>query len=269
MSDLEPQPGAEWAGPPPIEPPPAVAVAVEDRPPRYPFWTWGDLAVFIGLMVPCFVAASLITNVVLMAAGAHDIKPAYRAVPAQFIGYALAFLALWLMFRTRYGQPFWKSLSWRMDRSMAFPMIAGGMALAFAVAMAAAVLRTRPVKSPMEELMRDPSVALMLAVFAVTLGPVCEELIFRGFMQPLMVRALGAAAGIVITAIPFAVLHGPQYANRETGVWSWQHVVLIALAGSAFGLVRHRTGSTALAAVMHAGYNATFFAVFFLFQSGL
>ena len=56
-----------------------------------------------------------------------------------------------------------------------------------------------------------------------------------------------------MTACLFASLHGPEYA------WSWRHVTLVALAGCAFGWMRHRTGSTATATTMHAAYNFTFF----------
>jgi hypothetical protein len=103
-------------------------------------------------------------------------------------------------------------------------------------------------------LLRDRTSLALVGVFAVTLGPLCEELIFRGFLQPLLARTLGAAAGVVVTAAVFALPHGPQYA------WSWQHVLLITLAGAVFGWVRHRSGSTMAAAVMHAGYNLVFFA---------
>jgi membrane protease YdiL (CAAX protease family) len=56
-------------------------------------------------------------------------------------------------------------------------------------------------------------------------------------------------------------MHGPQYG------WSWQHVVLVGVAGVVFGMVRHKTGSTAAAAAIHATYNLTFFAAF-VFQRG-
>jgi membrane protease YdiL (CAAX protease family) len=81
-------------------------------------------------------------------------------------------------------------------------------------------------------------------------APVCEELIFRGFVQPLLVRSLGAFAGIVATAVPFGLLHFQEYGR------SWRHVLLISLSGAAFGWVRHATGSTKAAAVMHSAYNA-------------
>jgi membrane protease YdiL (CAAX protease family) len=92
-----------------------------------------------------------------------------------------------------------------------------------------------------------------VGLFASTLGPVCEELAFRGFMLPLLARSFGVPAGVLLTAIPFGLLHGAQYS------WLWQQVVLVTLAGVVFGTVRAVTRSTAASAMMHATYNLTFF----------
>jgi len=89
----------------------------------------------------------------------------------------------------------------------------------------------------------------------VTLGPVCEELAFRGFLQPLLVRSLGPVGGVLAAAVPFGLLHIPEYGN------SWRHGVVITLAGAAFGCVRQATGSTKASTVMHASYNFLFFFV--------
>jgi membrane protease YdiL (CAAX protease family) len=117
-----------------------------------------------------------------------------------------------------------------------------------------AILRPPDIKTPLEELMKDPASLLLVGIFAVTLGPLCEELAFRGFLMPLAVRTFGAIAGVLLAAAPFAVLHGFEYA------WSWQRLVIIFFAGAAFGWMRYRSGSTAAAAIMHAGYNLVFFA---------
>ncbi len=80
-----------------------------------------------------------------------------------------------------------------------------------------------------------------------------QEVIFRGFIQPLLSRDLGVAAGILVTAAVFGLLHGPEYSG------TWQYVVLIAFAGACFGWVRFRGRSVIPAALMHAGFNAVFF----------
>jgi membrane protease YdiL (CAAX protease family) len=115
------------------------------------------------------------------------------------------------------------------------------------------LLRTPDINSPMKELLADPFSVVLLAIFGTTLAPLCEELLFRGFLQPLLVRSFGAAAGILIAALAFGLLHLQEYGN------SWRHGLLITLAGASFGWVRRRTGSTKAAVVMHATYNAVFF----------
>ena len=116
------------------------------------------------------------------------------AIPMQFLGYGFSLVVLWILLKTRYQQPLWRSLGWRWDGWMVIPMLVGGVALAITVAVVSVALKTKPLKTPMEELLNDPVSALSLAFFAVTLGPVCEELLFRGFLQPLVVRSFGAAA---------------------------------------------------------------------------
>ena len=89
------------------------------------------------------------------------------------------------------------------------------------------------------------------------LDSLCEELAFRGFLQPLLARSLGAAPAILLAAIPFGLLHYPEYGD------SWRHALIIAAAGAAFGAMRQVTGSTKAAVLMHASYNAFFFLVMF------
>ena len=103
----------------------------------------------------------------------------------------------------------------------------------------------------------------MVGFFATTLGPLAEELVFRGFLQPLMMRTFGTAAGIVLASLPFSLAHGPQYS------WSWRHVLLLFLASVVFGVVRWRTGSTAASTLVHATYNLTFFTGFLLQRKDL
>jgi membrane protease YdiL (CAAX protease family) len=132
-----------------------------------------------------------------------------------------------------------------------------GFVLAFGIALLGHVLHTPDIQTPMRKLLSDRSSVLLIAVFAVTLGPLCEELAFRAFLQPVLVRSFGAPAGIVLAAIPFGVLHLSQYGG------SWRHGLLITVAGIGFGWMRHASGSTRAATIMHAAYNFIFFAALF------
>jgi membrane protease YdiL (CAAX protease family) len=251
VSDLDPLPGSMWQGPPPSDPP-AVAVAVEDEPRRDPFWTWADVFVFLTLLVCAMVVLMFTFGLVASVFDIPKDRLILLALPVQFGAVALALVGLKVMFRARYDRPLWKSLAWNFDAWNVVPMYVIGFFLAIGVAALAHILGAKPGNSPMEQLLRDTRTAVLVAAMSVTIGPVCEELIFRGLLQPLTVRAFGAPIGILVAAAPFALLHWQQYAG------SWQHVFAVFTAGVVFGYVRHRTGSTAMAAIMHAGYNSTF-----------
>ena len=136
-------------------------------------------------------------------------------------------------------------------------IVAAGMAMAFVIALLGALLKTPETPGPMKELLENRGSLILVAIFGVTFGPLSEELAFRGFMQPLFIRSLGVAPGILLSGIGFGLLHLPQYG------FTWQHGVLITLAGTAFGLMRWVSGSTFGSTVMHAAYNFTLFLGFF------
>jgi membrane protease YdiL (CAAX protease family) len=172
----------------------------------------------------------------------------------QFVGYFFLFLILVVIFRFQYGRPFWESLGWKPFRTPPILLVAGGWLTALAVLGIGVLIRTPSTENALAELMQDRISILIVGAFGITLGPLAEELAFRGFVQPLLVKSFGAATGIVLSSLPFGVLHFAQYGN------SWRHVLLITAAGSAFGLMRHQTGSTKAATLMHSAYNAFFFA---------
>jgi len=221
---------------------------------RCPLWGTLDVLFMLGFALPALVAATLL---VLAAAMVWPFWRSLRAVQVlamQFLFWGLWFAALYGLIRWKYGERFWKALGWvRPPRGYA-QAAALGVLTAGGVIGAAIVLRPPRVPMPLLELLKDPLSLAVVGAFAITLGPVCEELAFRGFLLPWLVRWIRPAPAILLSGALFAALHGPEYA------WSWRHVVLIGLAGAAFGLVRYRTGSTAAAAMMHAAYNLVFFA---------
>src|SRR5438093_1472529 len=127
---------------------------------------------------------------------------------------------MWLGARDNEGEPFWSFQDLLIFLGMAVPCLLGGALI-------------------------------------VTLGPLCEELAFRGFMQPLFIRSLGVGPGIALSAAGFGLLHLPQYG------FTWQHGILITLAGAAFGWMRWISGSTSGSTIMHSAYNLTLFVGFF------
>ena len=233
------------------EPPPEIVPQPEPpQPESYPFWGYLDLAAFILIALFALIVESVLLNAFL---GAVHVKAIFAQLPAQFILYGFLLWMLAVVFRRYYGRPFWQSLRWVQAEVSTPFLVTCGILLAFAVMIASLLLRTPDVDSPMRQLLSDKSTVVLIAVFGTTLGPVCEEIIFRGFLQPLLVRSMGPAPGILAAAVPFGLLHLQEYGN------SWRHGLLITLAGAAFGWMRQRTGSTKAAAIMHAAYNCVFF----------
>ena len=235
--------------PPPESPPPP--------PPREPFWGYGDLALFLGLCLPALLLSFGIVKGLMALVPIPNPAGATESVAALAIFYILIFSALRVIFQMQYERPFWRSLGWQATRLPGMTVALLGVGTAVGVALAAALLRVPDTPNQMTEMMREPASLILLAIFGVTVAPVCEELAFRGFLQPLLVRTLGAAPGILIAAAGFGLLHYGEYGN------SWRHVVVLTLSGAAFGLMRQLTGSTRAAALMHASYNAFLFVALF------
>jgi membrane protease YdiL (CAAX protease family) len=215
------------------------------------FWTYRDLALFLGLALPSLLGGALIAKLTIGRLFAGTTHKALLLLPGQFLGYGLLFTSLAYLLKAEYGRPFWQSLGWWQPK-FSLPSIAAlGITLAFSVGILGVLLRTPEVPSPMKELLSDRISLIAVSLFGVTLGPLCEELAFRGFMQPLFIRSLGVGPGIALAAVGFGLLHLPQYG------YTWQHGILITLAGAAFGWMRWVSGSTLGSTVMHSAYNLT------------
>ena len=133
-----------------------------------------------------------------------------------------------------------------------------GPVLAVLVMVVGALMHTPEVDNPIQRLLVGRWPTLLVGLFATTFGPMAEELGFRGFLLPLMMRTFGTAGAVLLCSGLFVGLHGPQYA------WSWQHLILLMIASTVFCLVRIRTGSTAASTLVHAAYNLTFFTGYLL-----
>jgi hypothetical protein len=229
-------------------------MTAESEPRDYPFWTYEDLGLFIGSLIPVFLVALGVVYVIPLPSGP------VRQMVYQLLIYGLLLCVLYGLVAWRYAQPFWKSLRWTPFR-LPFLCAAAGPLLAIGTSALGVALKAPPLPSPIEDLISDRRSLFIMMLFLTVIGPIFEELTFRGFLFPLLSRSLGPWPGILVTAAPFALVHGPQYH------WSWQQIALVGLAGAVFGFVRFKTGSTAAATLVHTGYNATFFVGFMVQKS--
>ncbi|MCC5870370.1 MAG: JDVT-CTERM system CAAX-type protease [Gammaproteobacteria bacterium] len=97
-----------------------------------------------------------------------------------------------------------------------------------------------------------PGLTAILLVILVF--PVLEELVFRGGLQPLLLkwtrqRALGALTlANLLTSVVFSLAHVPAHGLL--------HGALVFIPSLAFGVFRDRHDSVLPAIVLHAGWNA-------------
>ncbi|HEY3738878.1 MAG TPA: type II CAAX endopeptidase family protein [Bryobacteraceae bacterium] len=210
------------------------------------FWNAEDLAVWIGLALPSLFLGGLIARVFMQA-------QTPRALAAQFIFYLIWFFLLKLLFQIKYSERFWWSLGWVVPDKGLWVCLVTGPILAIILNLMAQWLKAQPVDAPFQNLLFDRKLRIVFGVASVIAGPLAEELAFRGFLMPLLVKWMGAAAGILTTAVAFACAHGQQ--NK----WMWQYLVLLFVAGSMFGWARWRYQSTMSSMVMHSSFNLTVF----------
>jgi membrane protease YdiL (CAAX protease family) len=231
-------------------PPPAPAAS------RAPFWGWLDVLLTLGAILPAF---ALTAGAILLAVFVLGVKPTpvQSAMPSQFLAYLLWLAAASYSFRLRHKQPFWRSLGFVLpDRPWRF--LAYGPVLTLFVGFAGWALQAKEVKMPLiDQLLADPIQRIPFFLFAVSFGPLCEEVFFRGLVLPVAARSFGPVAALALTSVPFALIHGPQYS------WSWQHLLLLTVAGLVFGWLRLQSG-TAAATLTHCTYNLAMFGGFIL-----
>lgn len=223
-----------------------------------PAWGWREVLIGVGLMLPAMFAGTLLVFAGYWAVLGRAPLPLEFALPAQIAAYGLWLGGIWALFRLQ-NLSVWDELACHWPGAGSLSYLAAGPPIALATGFLAALLGAEDAGMEMiKEILRDPVARVQFVVFGVTIGPFVEELLFRGALLPVLVRSLPPAAALVITSLPFALMHGPMYG------WSWQHLVLLLVVGAAFGLIRLRSGSTIASTLAHGAYNLTMFAGYFI-----
>jgi uncharacterized protein len=244
-----PLPSASGTLPPPVLLPPPAYPSGEN-----PVWSGWDVLLIIGFTLLMFVITQLIIAPGLLRfAYPHtrwlDVaqKPV-SALLAQLLTYIVVSLYMILLIEGKYHTRFWQSIRWNWPKSRAATFVGLGVFM-LGLDFLGRFL-PMPKTTPFDQFFARPADAYLTAVFAISLGPLWEELLFRGFLYPVLARRLGVVWGIVLTAIPFGLLHYLQYR-------SWGAVLIIFFVGVILTTVRAVTKSVASSFLAHAGYNAT------------
>lgn len=259
-----PVPNEESGTPlPPIIPPvgelpsalQTVAVPPAPEPIENPPWNGWDVLAIVGL---AFLTILVSQFAILF--GAHFFvyprapitvlaqKPLLLLVSQFFIDGIVA-VFLYLLVEGKYHVRFWQAIRWNWPLHE-WKWLGFGVVMLLALSMLENIL-PMPKDTPFDKLFARPRDAYLLAIIAVTLGPLVEELFFRGFFYPVLARRWGMAWGVFLTALPFALMHMPQYG------YAWGALLVILIVGIVCGVVRAVTQSVGASFLVHAGYNGT------------
>ncbi|MFP5229177.1 MAG: CPBP family intramembrane glutamic endopeptidase [Acidobacteriota bacterium] len=280
QSPQEPEPsGYLWH---PIERP-APLLELVPPPPKPPklIPNIGNVVVFLLLLIPAFIGGYLVALFSIYAAHPH----VRLAILMQEIGrnvmYAISmqaasYIVLWglagLVFSLWWDRPFAEGIHWNLSVATRWFLLFAGLGVVTGLAITIAGNFLPMPKAPpiLEDLTKSAAGAWTLMAFGVTLAPLTEELAFRGFLLPSLVnifrwlerrhaisestvRVVGLPLAIVLTSIPFALMHSQQVSN------SWGPVLLIGCVSVLLCIIRLTTDSVAAGVLVHACYNLTLF----------
>ena len=203
------------------------------------------------------------------------------SLPAQTLAYLLAGGVATLLFSALWRRPFSEGVHWRASiaRHRAVWLMLLGLATGFGVSALGALLPMPKDPPILVDMMHSPVGAWMMLIFAVTLAPAFEELAFRGFLFPAFLNSfgwlerkgdispaifkwVGYPVSMLLTSLPFALLHGEQVSH------AWGPLVLIGIVSIVLCTVRLLLDSVASSTIVHAAYNFTLFAGILIQTSG-
>ncbi|UWZ84720.1 CPBP family intramembrane glutamic endopeptidase [Occallatibacter riparius] len=266
--------------------PAEAALAPPAKPVRIPHL--GHVALLGAVMLGGLFAAIIVifAAVYLRAFGVSKIEDAMHsmayAVGTMAIWYLVAFAPAVAIFPSLWGKSFLAGLQWNASTARRrWPLLMATGASCFLLAFAAKALLHFPDHSPISGLLTTPQAVWIMFGFAVTVAPLCEEIMFRGFLLPALSTAFdwlgeritkraprplaenghpqwslpAMILASVVTSAIFAVFHLSQNGN------ALGPMVLIFTVSLILCAVRLGTRSLAASALTHATYNFTLFLV--------
>jgi membrane protease YdiL (CAAX protease family) len=256
-------------------------------------WSWPHLIVFLVFGFSSLLIVQ-IAAVLLLTTDKHltqkQLQQMIESRPQFLVGtnvlwYALLFLFLYMTLAVLRGSPFWRSLGWKKfsadpvaGKGSPWMYFISGCGLAIFVAIASSRVKNAD-HTPIQELFKNRTGAMLLMAMAVFVAPLVEETVFRGYLYPLFASKfsglakifgidplaairVGTGAGIIVTGILFGLMHGAQLG------WTWGLVGLLTFVGVIFTFARAWTGTVLASFLLHLGYNSMIAVTTIIFTKG-
>lgn len=236
--------------------PPVPVIPASPPPVENPVWTGWDVLQLAGVTLLTLVVLQF--AIVLAArryAFAHlsllevAQKP-ILALISEFVAYIVIALFMVMFVEGKYHVRFWLAIRWNWPHGewKSLKLLSVGVTMLFALNILERFL-PMPKTVPFDQFFNRPVDAYLTSIFAISFGPLMEELFFRGFLYPVLARRLGVVWGVLLTALPFGLMHAFQYGN------AWSAVLVIFIVGIVLTVVRAATKSVGASFLVHVGYN--------------
>lgn len=241
----------------------------------------GHTVVFFLLLLPALIGSYIVSFALFFAFIRPRTLHSVMEHVQHEVRYAIAIQAIWyivlwalaaLVFWLWWQRPLLQGLHWNgaAARRWFFRFALTGVVLGLVITFAGNFLPMPKAPPILEDLTKSQLGAWMLMLFGISLAPLTEELAFRGFLLPSLVNFfhwlhergsiseasvtnVGIPLSIVLTSIPFALMHAQQVS------FSWGPVLLIGVVSVVLCVIRLRNDSVACGVVVHACYNLTLF----------
>ena len=177
------------------------------------------------------------------------------------------------VFESIWFESFGKALHWNFRGALRYFWRLAGIGLVAGLLIGSLGNFLPMPKSPpiLRDMMTSTTGAWFMLIFGITAAPMTEELAFRGFLLPSLInifrwaerrgisneavtRYAGVPLAVILTTIPFTMLHAQQVSD------AWGPLLLIAMVSVILCIIRLATDSVAAGAVVHAAYNFVLFA---------
>jgi membrane protease YdiL (CAAX protease family) len=186
-----------------VEPPPSPLPIIAGA--ENPVWSGLDLFVIVLVLVlSLFFFSSLFFVFALHSShhsssgqSASSVSPADLSkapgpqiiVPAMTLAYIAMLAAMYGLVKRRHQRPFWQAVGWRWPGDWWLGYVFAGGLLAMGLGLLSRLLPI-PKSLPMDQFFKDAQGAYLMMIFGVAIAPFAEEMLFRGFLYPVLDRWL-------------------------------------------------------------------------------
>ncbi len=180
---------------PVVSPPPVVLNPGAENPP----WSGLDLLIVgLVLVASLFLFSSIAFVIVLHSSISKGTSAAELSknpgplviVPSMTLAYLAMLIAMYALV-TRHGQrPFWQTVGWRWPGGLGWLGFLGAGAFLAVTLGELSRLLPIPKSLPMDQFFQNAQGAYLMMIFGVAIAPLAEEMLFRGFLYPVLDRWL-------------------------------------------------------------------------------